>query len=82
MVDVNGSVNLQDIGLKKLPFKFNYINGYFDCSFNNLISLKNSPNMTVSDFNCSDNHLSSLKDAPIQVNGDFLCERNGLQTLE
>ena len=39
-IDVNENVNLSNRGLKKLPLKFNKVNGYFDCSRNNLTSLR------------------------------------------
>ncbi len=42
-IDVDENVNLHNIGLEKLPIKFNKVNGYFDCSENELTSLGGSP---------------------------------------
>ncbi len=41
--NVNEGVNLYNKGLKKLPLKFNKINGDFDCDDNKLTSLEGSP---------------------------------------
>ena len=33
-IDVDEDVNLHNLGLEKLPLKFNKVNGFFTCSFN------------------------------------------------
>ena len=38
-IDTDDNVDLDYLGLTKLPLKFNKINGYFDCCNNELISL-------------------------------------------
>ena len=69
-IDVDGDVNLSNYRnrpmgglpcskLKKLPLKFRKVNGFFNCSGNELISLVGSP-ISVGDFNCSYNKLNSL----------------------
>ena len=42
-IDVNGSVNLFYEKLKKLPLKFNKVNGNFYCNDNQLTTLEGSP---------------------------------------
>jgi hypothetical protein len=44
-IDVNGDVDLSFTKLVEFPdyIQFNYVNGYFNCSNNYLISLKGCP---------------------------------------
>ena len=53
--DVDGDVNLSEMGFKKLPYKFNKINGNFWCSHNKLISLEGCPKEIGDTFDCRDN---------------------------
>ena len=73
-IDVNDSVYLHSKRLSKLPLKFNRINGYFNCSHNNLTSLEGCPKEVGGYFDCSNNQLVSLEDAPQKVLGDFICD--------
>ena len=59
-VDVKGSVNMRDMNLTEIPVKFGRVEGYFACSSNKLISLKNSPNSIIGkfEFHCSNNNLT------------------------
>ena len=54
-VDVNGDVNISSLGLAKIPFKFNRVEGTFDCISNYLTTLKNAPNHVGENFYCYDN---------------------------
>lgn len=81
-VDVNGSVNISNKKIKKIPVKFRFIQGNFDCSRNNLITLKNSPTKINGNFNCSNNKLSSLNMSPGEIYGHFNCAHNKLTSLE
>ncbi len=56
-IDVDGDVRLPNKKLIKLPIKFNKVSGSFDCSWNNLISLENSPIEVGGDFICDLNRL-------------------------
>ena len=56
------------------------INGDFNCSYNQLISLKNSIKEIHGDFNCSGNQLISLEGGPNLV-ADIRCNNN-LLTIE
>jgi len=42
-INVNNNVHLKNINLTKIPFNFNYVDGYFDCSINKLTNLIGSP---------------------------------------
>lgn len=64
-----------------IPFKFGIINGYFDISNMNLISLKNSPDEIYGDFLCEDNMLTTLEDGPKIVHGKYFCNSNKLISL-
>jgi hypothetical protein len=77
-IDVAGNVNLWDKGLVELPFTFNKVTGWFDCSNNRLTNLKGSPRWVGSSFYCYYNKLTSLEFSPEYVGGDFNCVFNDL----
>ena len=81
-IDVDNYVNLYNKELKKLPIKFNKVNGYFDCSFNNLTSLEGSPKEVNSSFHCHNNKLISFEYAPKIIRGDFWCDDNNIKSFE
>jgi hypothetical protein len=81
-IDVDGDVSLKGEGLEYLPLKFNYVSGYFGCSYNDLVSLKGSPQTVGGDFNCYSSGLKTLKGSPQTVGGDFNCYSNELKSLE
>ena len=80
-IDVNKNVNLLNINLKKLPLKFNKVNGWFDCSLNNITSLEGSP-VEVNEFDCRNNKLTSFEFAPRIIRGFFKCSYNNIKTFE
>ena len=81
-IDVVGNVDLCNLNLKKLPFKFNkVIGGLFFCCGNELTSIKGSPNRVYGTFDCSYNQLTSLNGCPIFVRGDFWCGHNNFHHL-
>jgi Leucine-rich repeat (LRR) protein len=81
-IDVNGSVDLSDKELTKIPLKFRNVSGYFYCSDNNLASLEGCPKSVGSDFSCRYNKLTSLEGCPESVGRSFLCYNNKLTSLE
>lgn len=81
-LNVDGNVELNFKNLKKLPFKFGTIKGYFNCSHNDLISLEGAPKEVIGNFRCDNNELTSLEGAPEKVGGNFLCNFNKLTSLE
>ena len=80
-IDVNGIVNLHNLGLEKLPIKFNKVNGYFYCN-NKLTSLEGSPVEVNGDFYCRNNYLTSFEYAPKIIRGSFSCSDNNIKTFE
>jgi hypothetical protein len=51
---VAGDVNLSNMSLTKIPYKFKEVSGHFDISGNCLATFENCPEITGS-FDCSDN---------------------------
>jgi len=81
LVNVDGDVHLDNIGLTELPLKFGTVTGTFDCRWNNLMSLVGCPNRVGGSFHCS-NNLRSLVGCPNRVGGNFNCSGNKLSSLE
>jgi len=81
-IDYDGDVDFYDMKLKEIPFNFRKVSGRFNCSLNQLTSLKGAPKEVGGNFNCSYSKLTSLKGAPKEVGGDFDCSGNKLKTLE
>jgi hypothetical protein len=77
-IDVNGNVDLDQYGLKRIPVVFNKVTGWFDCSDNNLTTLKGSPLWVGGWFSCRVNNLTSLEFSPDYVGGNFYCNGNDL----
>lgn len=80
-VDVDGEVNLSEMGLKKLPIKFGKVTGNFYCDYNKLTSLDGAPKEVGENFNCDVNQLTSLRGAPKEIGASFYCNYNQLVTL-
>ena len=70
--------------LTKLPpiLKDITVNGWFDCSLNNLTSLENCPKIVIGNFYCSYNNLTSLEFAPQKVDRHFVCHSNDVKFTE
>jgi hypothetical protein len=81
-VDVDGSVNLNYVGLTELPLKFRKVSGSFYCNNNKLTSLEGAPHEVGGSFYCSNNQLTSLEGAPNKVGRSFSCHNNQLKSLE
>ncbi|MBR1825746.1 MAG: hypothetical protein IJ770_04075, partial [Alphaproteobacteria bacterium] len=65
---IKGNVDLMFKGLTKLPDLSKVIvKGYFNCSGNQLTSLKGAPQKVGGNFNCSYNQLTSLKGVPQKI---------------
>jgi len=84
-IDVNSNctINLKD-SENILPdfIQFNIINGFFNCSSNNMISLKGCPREVKGSFNCECNKLKSLEFGPSIVGKNFNCYNNKLKSLK
>jgi hypothetical protein len=82
-VDVDGDVNLWDKKLESIPLNFNIVNGYFNCGWNYLTSLKGCPVRVGNYFYCYHNNLTSLQYSPQYMeNGDFSCGWNKIESLQ
>ncbi len=82
VVDCVGSVELEAMQLKRIPIKFNQINGNFSITNNALVSLYGCPNIVDGAFNCSQNKLKSLKWGPVGGMSSYFCDLNELIDLE
>ena len=71
VVNVIGDVNLNDKKLFNIPVKFSEVTGIFNCSDNQLTSLKFCPQIVELNFNCSNNQLTSLEFCSQTVGGSF-----------
>lgn len=85
-IDVDGDVIISSKNLVEIPLRFNRVEGCFDCSFNSLINLNNSPSYVGGNFLCQNQYfdrLHSLEGAPEYVGGRFNCSSNiNLKSLE
>jgi hypothetical protein len=82
-VDVDGKVYFWNKELESIPLNFNIVNGYFECGYNYLTSLKGCPVRVGNWFSCYYNELTSLQYSPQYMeNGDFNCTRNKIQSLQ
>ena len=84
---VFNNINLIDVGFEMLPDELRYLGDYivkgdFNCSNNNLTTLKGCPIKVGGDFSCSYNILTTLKGCPKEVGGYFYCSRNEKQFTE
>ena len=72
-IDIGGNVYLHSRNLKKLPYQFGIVNGFFDCINNELTSLEHCPKTVDGHFYCYDNPLNSIKELfDIQVKGNIV----------
>ena len=81
-IDVDDTVDLHNINLVKLPLKFNRVDGYFDCSWNNLKTLEGSPIEVNGNFSCYNNKLTSFEFSPKIIRGTFDCQYNNIKSFE
>ena len=83
-IDVSGDVDLSVIDLKEFPeyIQFGVVRGNFNCSSNNLTSLRGCPREVRKSFDCRWNKLTSLEGAPMKVKWYFDCSYNELTSLK
>lgn len=75
-VDIIGNVDLSKCGLHYMPIKFNNVTGNFDCSYNNLTSLKNCPKKVGGNFDCTGNDINLEEVSVENYKGLFLYNEN------
>lgn len=82
IVNVEGSVHLKKMNLQSLPtqFQFGRIKGDFDCSQNQISSLKGGPVRVDGEYNASNNLLASYEFMPKKV-GSLILNHNQLTYL-
>jgi hypothetical protein len=83
--DYDGDLDFERMGLKSLteiPLKIKNVNGRFNCSYNELVSLEGAPEIVQGNFDCYSNKLVSLEGAPDTIKGNFDCYSNKLVSLE
>ena len=81
-IDVYQEVILMQKPLIEIPFQFNIVHGYFNCSTNKLQTLKNAPREVRGGFSCKYNNLTSLEFCPKFVQGVFYCHNNWIPPWE
>ena len=71
-IDVDNDVIISELELVYIPLKFNKVSGDFNCSNNNLITLKNTPTIIGEDFDCYDNKIRTFKYFPKEIYSGFV----------
>jgi hypothetical protein len=82
LIDVDGSVNLSNKGLTRIPLRFNKVSEFFFCDTNKITSLRGCPKEVGASFSCSNNKLKSLQYGPVKVEITYYCKDNQLTSLE
>lgn len=80
-IDYEGDIDISGMRLDKIPLKFNNVFGNFDCSDNELTTLKGCPKFVDGDFYCYLNELKDLRYGPKNVCGNYICSGNKLTSL-
>ena len=85
-IDTNSNVSIytqksHEKSLVKFPdfIQFNEVNGWFDCGYNSLVSLRGCSKVVKANFNCIHNDLEYLEGCPEIVNGYFRCHDNKVE---
>jgi hypothetical protein len=82
-VNVDGNCNINDLDLYDFgEIQFGTVTGDFNCSDNNLTSLKGSPIKVGANFFCTENKLRNLIDGPEDVGKSYFCFGNKLLSLK
>jgi len=76
LINVNGSVYLDNKNLTKIPWNFGTVTGDFWCDNNQLTTLEGCPKKIGFNFYCYHNKLTTLKYYPKEVVGYFYCHNN------
>ena len=78
----NITITDEDLVNGELTKQYPDIEGYFDCSDTNLISLKFVPQSVGGSFYCYKTDITSLEFAPQSVGGNFSCSGTNITSLE
>lgn len=83
LIDIRGSFSFKDLGTSSMRgLKFGEVTGNFDCSFNNLKTLRGCPIKVGGNFLCSGNPIKNLKGAPLEIGGHFEFIGDPINSLE
>jgi hypothetical protein len=81
LVDIKGTFRCNDWGIRNFQgIEFGHVTGDFNCSRNNITSLKGAPQTVDGGFNCSYNNLKNLMGAPEKVKS-LACNNSNLESL-
>jgi hypothetical protein len=80
--DSADSLHINDLPITRFPLKLGIINGNFDCTLNELTTLKGGPTEIYGSFDCSHNNLPNLIGGPTEIDINYNCSYNKLTTLE
>lgn len=64
------------MNLGELPSSFKYVSKTFNCSNNQLTTLKGCPIYVGGNFWCERNQLTSLNNCPVYIGNNFICRDN------
>lgn len=82
-IDVNGNVSFwSNKKFKKLPLKFNHVEGDFRLTDNELETLEGFPKYIKGNINISFNNLKSLKGLPDIINNGLNCKYNLIDSFD
>ena len=81
-LDVYQDIDLWDLNVTELPFKFGKVDGNFTCHNVNLISLKGFPKIVNGDLDIHTNKLKSLEYISEVINGDLDCNWNQIEDFK
>lgn len=81
-VTVHDDLYMASQNLSYIPILINSVQGDFDISKNNLLSLEGSPKKVKGRFNAKKNQLKSLEFCPQSVGEDIIISHNKLTSLE
>jgi len=82
VINIEGNVNISNCNLKEIPIQFGDVEGWFDCEYNHLTSLKNCPINVNLSFYCGHNLLKSLEYCPENIGKEFYFNNNSLTSLD
>ncbi len=79
---IEQELDISEMGLTELPdFSTVIVKGIFDCSGNQLRTLKGAPLAVGRDFDCSKNLLETLEGCSRNIGGQLICSINRLKSL-
>lgn len=75
-LDVDGDVNISNVGLSEIPFKFNNVTGDFNCACNHFTDMFNGPKYVGGFYVVAYNELESFEHFPLTVGKSVIAYEN------